>query len=472
MEESWNAEKAPVHEALLRLTARWAADKAVDFGEGAELRQRAILLNHRHYRQNIALYRNLCERAGLGDEDPSIDFIARNLLLTDEIFKSYPQRLLDEGDYAGMNAWLSVLSDREISFDTAGIDNVDKWLSALAARGVTVVFSSGTSGMVSFVPRDGRTWEAFTRLPALYMPALLAERGVMPAWQTKILLLALKNLAPDTYLNLTHRLGLPGIDGFFCNFASGLQGIQIAGQQVAAKLKKAEFLYPANLSAAAVRAVVRGARTAEEADLADKFLSETVRKKEFHYHRLLASMEKSAKKGRRCLLFGAPYLLLELCERAKIHGMSIRLPKGSAAILGGGWKSFEGKRLAEDELYALITETFGLPKEAVVEGYSMTEIQAVMLKCAAGRYHVPPFLETLILDETLSPMEGGDITGVLAVLDPFAESYPGFLITGDTVRRVTGPCPCGRCGPAILTIARTPGREVKGCGGIMAKMNA
>lgn len=472
MTDAWEKEKAEVHDALLALTARWAADRGVSFDEGAELRRRAAVLNHRHYRENIGVYRSLCERAGLGDEDPAISFIAENLMVTDDVFKSYPQRLVDEADYAGMNAWLSGLCDRKVEFDASGIEDVDQWLSALAARGVTVVFSSGTSGMVSFVPRDGRTWEAFTRLPALYMPALLADRGLFPAWQAALLSLALKKLPPRRYLALTHRLGLPGIDGFFCNFASGLQGIQIAGQQVAARLKKAEFLYPAALSATAVRAVVRGPRNAAEAALAETFLSETVRKKEEHYLRLLRSLAESAARGRRCLVFGAPYLLLELCERAKAHKLSIRLPKGSAAILGGGWKSFEGKRLSEDELYALIRETFDLPPSAVVEGYSMTEIQAVMLKCPAGRYHVPPFLETVILSESLSPVEGSDVTGVLSVLDPFAESYPGFLITGDTVRRVTGPCPCGRSGPAILTIARTPGREVKGCGGIMAKMNA
>ena len=102
----------------------------------------------------------------------------------------------------------------------------------------------------------------------------------------------------------------------------------------------------------------------------------------------------------------------------------------------------------------------------------MTEIQGLMLRCPEGRYHVPPHLEAVALDQELKPVYGEDVSGTLGIVDPFAESYPGFLITGDYVRLVKTPCPCGRSGPAIISIARSPGREVKGCGGIMAKINA
>ena len=54
----------------------------------------------------------------------------------------------------------------------------------------------------------------------------------------------------------------------------------------------------------------------------------------------------------------------------------------------------------------------------------------------------------------------------------WAVSYPGFLITGDNVHRTSSPCPCGLDGDTLLSVGRAAGAEVKGCGGIMASVNA
>ena len=113
-----------------------------------------------------------------------------------------------------------------------------------------------------------------------------------------------------------------------------------------------------------------------------------------------------------------------------------------------------------------------MKKQFVIEAYSMTEIGAIMMKCEHGRFHVPPHLETIILDDALDPVDGEDVTGILGVMDPFAVSYPGFLITGDNVHRTRSLCPCGLEGETILSVSRAQGAEVKGCGGIIATVDA
>jgi hypothetical protein len=85
---------------------------------------------------------------------------------------------------------------------------------------------------------------------------------------------------------------------------------------------------------------------------------------------------------------------------------------------------------------------------------------------------VPPFLEAVVYDESLSIQRGDDVRGTLGILDPFATSYPGFVLSGDNVRLFRTPCACGLPGPTILKVERSPGKEVKGCGGIMATVNA
>jgi hypothetical protein len=63
--------------------------------------------------------------------------------------------------------------------------------------------------------------------------------------------------------------------------------------------------------------------------------------------------------------------------------------------------------------------------------------------------------------------------GLLAFLDPFATSYPGFVITEDRATLAFGRCGCGRPGAFIEgEIERAPGAEVRGCGGLLGSILA
>ena len=141
-------------------------------------------------------------------------------------------------------------------------------------------------------------------------------------------------------------------------------------------------------------------------------------------------------------------------------------------MTGGGWKTFSGEKIEQHVLHEMIAEAFAMPVNGVVDAYSMAEIHGVVPRCEHGRYHVPPMIEAMVVDEEMRPMSGKDLTGTFAFLDPFALSYPGFIVTGDRVRMVDEPCACGAHGPAFLEIGRAPGREVKGCGGVMASIQA
>jgi len=465
------AELLRLQERLAKITMDWSANQRLDEAEAGRLRRRAAELCHEHYRATIPYYRKVCERmkvAGPAD----FDTIVAKLLVPDDIFKSYPQRYLDEGRYERMNEWVSGISSATIRFDTTGLANLDDWIDRVDQAGLKLVFSSGTTGHVSFVPRDASTWNAFTGLPFLYAAASLGHRGILSPWKFALVKLAARRLSPARYAALIRRFGLRSLDGYLFNFAGGNQGIQLVGQELAKLTRAAHFLYEKKMSAAAVRAIVRGPRTPDERRLVDEFLDTTVRRKTQSYERIIARLEESVARGHRMMLFGTPALLMEVCRVMEHQGRRVQLPAGSTIAYGGGWKSFTGTRISEAELVELICRTFGVSPSAVSDGYSMTEINGIMQKCLRGRYHVPPFLEPIVYDEELTPRRGPDVRGALGFVDPFALSYPGFVLTGDNVRLLRTPCPCGLPGPTILAIDRSPGKDVKGCGGIMATVNA
>ena len=89
--------------------------------------------------------------------------------------------------------------------------------------------------------------------------------------------------------------------------------------------------------------------------------------------------------------------------------------------------------------------------------------------CSHGRYHVPPLIQPILLDDALDWVEDGEGEGILGFFDPFAGSYPGFLITGDQGKLTFEPCPCGLAGWSVRgEIVRAAGYEPRGCAQALA----
>ena len=106
----------------------------------------------------------------------------------------------------------------------------------------------------------------------------------------------------------------------------------------------------------------------------------------------------------------------------------------------------------------------------------MTEIASLMPRCEAGRYHCPPSLIWLILDQTgerlLTEADAvnGIVVGRFGFVDLIYEGRWGGVITGDKVTvDLKSPCVCGRYGPTLqdnITRWAQPGEDDHiGCAG-------
>ncbi len=442
-----------------------------DAAQAQELRQEAISLNHTYYLKNIPIYEKLAKEEGVG-ETTDIETIKRKLMLSDGVFKSYDQEWLDAGDFSKMNHWLSNIYHERIELDCRGLRSIDEWLARLEKIGINVTLSTGTSGNFSFVPKDRECWTLAKTANTCYLASLLARlnigmsSGHFPLKQTIGL------LPPSAFMKVVGKTGLPDFDAVFLGFRRGRMGNQALIGELAPFFRRHYFLYDIDITGTALRCLRRGARTGEERQMVEELQAEVVSRKEVNYLKLIDNIQQSTDEGQKVFIFGAPYQFKELCETIVAHNRRLELRKGSLGLMGGGWKSFAGEAIGKDMLVDMLADALNILPKMILEGYSMTEINVLMLRCEHGRFHVPPVIEPVVLDEELNPLYGNDVKGAFGFLDPLAVSYPGFIISGDYVHFVDGECACGLAGPAITEIGRLPGSEIKGCGGIMGSMQA
>jgi Acyl-protein synthetase, LuxE len=432
-----------IHElgGQLRAAANaWASgDGAFDEAAATRLRRQAITRCHAHYRSAIPAYRRLCDEARVGDDAP-LGVLAERCTVTDDLFKSYDAAWVSGRDFAALSDWLGDVGAEPVPAAAAAAHDVDDWLDRLDHGGLHVLYSSGTSGKLSFVPRGEASWDAY------------------------------RANGPSYLMHQVQRLGLDlaAMDGAVLGFRGGRMGIQRAGVELARYIPDVTYLYDRELRAETLRTLLaaRGSATDAPPGVAAPEPDEA-------YRRFLTALRRAAERGRAVWLFGAPYQVRRLCALVQAAGAP-PLAAGSVVTLGGGWKSFEGERIDHAALGTLIEATLGVPPARLLEAYAMVELNTPLMRCRDGRYHVPPILEPWLFDEALVPLPpGDDVTGTFGFMDPTATSYPAFLVTGDEVRLVRAPCPCGLVGPAVVgEVRRAAGREVRGCGGILATVRA
>jgi len=427
--ESWT----PIDKALFTQNIYFK-----DYQKTLDLTFNAIKYSFSHHYKNNPIYRHLCnvKKVNPNSIKSKID-LNKIPLLPDSFFKDY-----SEGD--GFLKWLDNVftgSTPMPTFKTKTPD-YDKIIEEFNKKGISIMFTSGTSGRFSFIPRDKDSW---ARLRYNAMKSVVELMDYNPN-DNVILLIPNPRLTNLTIASL-FGIAFDLYDPTKINIA--LEDMKITIQYL--RMQRAETV---------------GIKEKIKAKAMSK-LSPIVLKRSDS--RMIDILEKIEKEGKRVNIAGPPFWLNRILDRMIKEDRKVKLPD-SQVLTGGGWKAEEDKRTPEELFREKVEKVLGIPQDRYHDVYAMSECSSVFLSCEGHYKHIPPTIIPLVLDEELNPI-GFDEFGRFAFIDPIPESYPGFIITGDKVKLIERCPACNRKGPVLdIEVSRLPGVEGRGCAAVMADL--
>ncbi len=162
---------------------------------------------------------------------------------------------------------------------------------------------------------------------------------------------------------------------------------------------------------------------------------------------------------------GFPSYTYFVMELMKSKGISVRLPRGSKIMLGGGWKQFYREQVDKREFYALAKETLGVEETQIIESFGAAEHPILYCDCENHHFHVPIYSRVIIRDvNTLEPLENGRM-GLVNLITPMIRATPILSIMTDDlgILHDAKECGCGRNSPYLEIIGRVGLKDIKTC---------
>lgn len=401
----------------------------IPLDEAKDLQLKTIKHAFTHHYNNNSFYHNFCKEHRIKPDDiKTNDDLTKIPLIPDKFFKDYPKGK----EFA---TWLAniytgklpniVIKQKQPSFDEV--------IDAFYEAGVIVTYSSGTGGRHTFVPRDLRTF-----YNSEYALAKSFVTMAYPFWQY------------DSYGYLL----MPNPKK---NFIYAGKAVEIYFDAV----KEVDVAIDRKISTELISMTMGGMKGIKSKIV--RYIA--FKKSKKMIDDIIAWVEKHENTDHKITFVGAPYILYAVMEKLKRQGRTFNFGERGGIGTGGGWKVYENKRMPVSEFRKEVQKVFGFKDKYILDIYGMVEGNGWMVHCPEGHYlHAPySYYKPMVLDEEFKPLGYGE-WGRYAFLDGAAQSYPGFVVTGDKVRLLQR-CPvCDRPGPVLEPeVKRAKGEDVRGC---------
>jgi len=417
----------------------------------ADLREAQIGAMNERFRERkgqIKLVAHRAREAGITEVRSHEDAV--KLLLPHTAYKSYPESWLAQKRWDRLSKWLDTVSTHRVPVDkVSDAGEVDDWIEKLADNGFFVSCSSGTTGKSAMLVASQQDMDwCKTEAVAAYSWG----SGVKPAQDRRIFgMAAIAHVARNLATGEAYTAAMQ--DPNYERFAYPVPPITVGGLTQMVVLRKAiadgtakpeDIAAFEKISAARQKAVDEAVGITAQAVVA-------ARHSKLHVSGLWAGLYNVAK-----------------AVRAMGYSAKDFSPENSIYV-GGGLK----RAVLPDDYREFVYETFNIQPERSYQNYSMQELHSGMPRCqAGGRYHVPPWVVPLILDQTgdnLLPMIDGEYEGRAAFFDLSLDGRWGGVISGDKISIDFRPCACGSKGPSIrdniVRYADLKGDDKIGCAG-------
>jgi hypothetical protein len=152
------------------------------------------------------------------------------------------------------------------------------------------------------------------------------------------------------------------------------------------------------------------------------------------------------------------FALVAALNQLAARGRRYTLPPGSRVMETGGFKG-RARVVEQADLYAAVSDRFGIPASAIVAEYGMTELSSQYYDSAASRfgpqrYKVwPPWLRPIVVDPRGVPVAAG-VVGAIRHVDCANRSSAVAVETEDL----------GALTPdGLVLLGRERGTELRGC---------
>lgn len=397
-----------------------------------ELQTEALRQRFEDRRDRIPMLTRLADKQGISSIREIDDVLP--LLFEHTVYKSYPSFLLENGEYGKLTRWLDRLTPYDLSkVDCSGCTSIHGWLDMITAvTELDPITSSGTTGTMSFTPKDRADWRNF--ILGGFRIQLLQKFG-----------------EPPTEEDLNDKLHVcwpTHADGHTAFYRAPMYY-----KEYFAKGSDAHF-HPmldtpgdTDLMYLAARLRAAQARGDSRVNVPESLLarrSELVEGESERPAKAKAWIEELATKlkGERVFILAPAQLIYDVAKPALAKGIQCDFAPNSSVTAGTGGKGFN----MPDDWEQVVDDFLNFGRDNYGYFYSFSEQTGMHVQCEHGRLHLTPWSIPLILDPDTSellPREGRQ-QGRAAFFDVAMNGAWGGIITGDSVEIDWSECPCGR----------------------------
>jgi hypothetical protein len=416
-----------------------------DFWEILPRQIEAISERFKDQAGKIKVVQNRAESGGVSEIRELRDVVP--LLLAHTAYKSYPEKWLFDQKWAMLGRWLDTVSTNRVLPIEGEVRGLDHWLERLEEQGHFMGTSSGTTGKVAMMNNTradlDRAGKDLLTIVKWCGPNPANDRQVISLGQVAA---SARNMASG--LPLIMALSAPGHPPI----SPDVPAITVGGILEMVLLRKQ---------------MADG--TAKPSDIA-KYEAETASRQESMSSAVEQAVEAIiANRDMPLHIMGMTGPLYQVAEKVRARGYSGKDFQPNSSFLSGGLK----REVLPENYKEIIYDTLNFSDERVCQSYSMQEVNSQSPRCSAGRYHIPPWLVLLLLDESgenlIEPVRTGEVEGRAGLFDLALEGRWGGVISGDKVKAQWEPCACGNRSPSlnheIKRYADTEGGDKIACSG-------